>query len=736
LVPTTHLEHSRLRFGVFEVDLAAGELRKQGTRIRLQDQPFRMLAVLLESPGQVVTREELQKRLWSADTFVDFDRGLNKAINRLREALDDVAESPRFIETLPKRGYRFIAPVEQLQMPLDRQVGTAYATAVAALSGAETFADRVPAKIASDSSGFSVPRRETVAWAIAFLLLVACLLLATFSRRTTSSIPLPLRSSLLPPARLSFVPSQFAISPDGTELAFVALDQDGQTALWVRPLSGSGARRLDGSDEAALPFWSSDSRNVGFFASRKLKVVEISTGLVRVLADAPVGRGGAWNSDGVIVFTPTITGPLYRVDAAGGTPVAVTRISSAENGEIHCLPSFLPDGRHFLFYAFRRDPAQRPGNGLYVGTLGSSEIKLLSSEIVGNIAFASGRLIYVRERSLVAQPFDLARLQPSGPVVTIAGQELDPDPTFALSGFSVSESGVLVFQSTADLATHLTWFDRSGRELGAVTAATSLTDPSLSPDGRFLAASSDDGRNGQYYIRTFDLVRSVSTRITSGGHDDRPTWRPDGKTITYTADDGRAFEIRQVSADGSASPSPIQKGLSGYPSSWSPDGHLAWVRVGPGGLGLSVFSASDGTSRSLPPGVEAQFSPDGKWMAYIGEGGIAGGGGVVVQPFPGPGGRTQISEAGGAQPRWSRDGREIFYIAPNRTLMAVPFDVTVGTAGRAHPLFRTRIVAPNLAWFQYDVAPDGRFLINSFPSTSGSPLTFLTGWTSSVSSTP
>jgi len=202
-VVRTSLGQTRFRFGVFEVELRAGELRQHGIKIKLQEQPFQTLALLLERSGDVVTRDELRSRLWSADTFVDFDRGLNKAINRLREALDDAAENPRFIETIPKRGYRFLASVELLTVP---------------------------------------GRPETAP-----------------APQTTSPRQPFVRSSLLPPRKQSFLPSNFAISPDGTALAFIALDQDtGRNAMWVRPLSANSARRLDGADDGAYPFWSPD----------------------------------------------------------------------------------------------------------------------------------------------------------------------------------------------------------------------------------------------------------------------------------------------------------------------------------------------------------------------------------------------------------------------------------------------------------------------------------------------
>src|SRR5262249_28354551 len=279
-----------IRFGVFEIDLQAVELKKQGLKIKLQEQPFQVLTVLLERSGQPVTREELQKKLWSADTFVDFDRSLNKAINRLREALEDSAENPRFIETVPKRGYRFIAPVQTANLddqPLNRQSAEA-------------------------------SMREKLAWGLAMLLLAVCILLAMTHFRGSPQPAQALRSSLLPPPNTSFQPYNFAISPDGTRLAFVAVDQDGKSVLWVRALSGAGAQQINGTDGATFPFWSPDNRHIGFFAQRKLKAVDIAGGRVRVLCDVASGHGGAWNRGGVIDYSPNVTSPLFRVDAPGG----------------------------------------------------------------------------------------------------------------------------------------------------------------------------------------------------------------------------------------------------------------------------------------------------------------------------------------------------------------------------------------------------------------------------------
>ena len=220
---------SRVRFGVFELDLENRELRKRGIRIKIQDQPFQILAALLERPGEIVTREELKARIWPGDTFVDFDLGLNKAVNRIREALNDRAATPRFIETLPRRGYRFIGSV-----------------------------DGHP-----DAMPFT----------------------------GVDARPL-LRSSLLPPPNTSFLQNHFAVSPDGARFVFVAVDSNHQEMLWVRSLATAGAQQLNGTQGARAPFWRPDSHHVGFFAEGKLKTIDIAGGPVRTLCDARVPTGG------------------------------------------------------------------------------------------------------------------------------------------------------------------------------------------------------------------------------------------------------------------------------------------------------------------------------------------------------------------------------------------------------------------------------------------------------------
>jgi eukaryotic-like serine/threonine-protein kinase len=570
-------------------------------------------------------------------------------------------------------------------------------------------------------------RHERLALGVALVLLVAAALLALqYFRRGPQPVQ-AVRSSLLPPSGHFFQRGNFSISPDGTRLAFIGVGPDGNYTLWVRTFSAASAQQLNGTKGAMLPFWAPDSRRIGFFADGKLDTVDVASGAVRILCEAPLGRnGGTWSRDGVIVFAPSLTGPLYRISDTGGVPVPVTRMSREGSGQSHRWPLFLPDGKRFLYFVDWSAPDDPLGNGIYVGSLDASAPKLVSSELAGNVAFAAGHLLYGRDRSLRVQPFDPDRLQLSGTAVSIAEQELEEDPGFSHAEFSVSQNGVLVFQSLTDSVSKLAWFDQSGKELSQIAEA-GYREPRLSPDGRFLAISSDDARNGKLFVRVYDLARGVATRLTDGGSDESPVWSHDGGKLAYGTFDGKAHYINVVSADRSSPPQLLLKGAAIMRHlDWSPDGHLVFIDLSNGPL-LKVYSAADKQVAPFAQGAEARFSPDGKWIAYI-----ADIGGIVVQPFPGPGGRIEISRGSGAQPTWARDGRLIFYIAPDRKLMAVSFDPRHKSAGAPRVLFQTRIIAASFFATQYDVAADGRFLINSVPLNYSSPLTLLTGWTAQL----
>ena len=652
------------------MDAATGELRKQGMRIRLQEQPSQLLLMLLERAGEVVSREEICRKLWPPDTFVDFDQSLGTALRKLRQALGDDAETPRYIETIPKHGFRFVAPVERISAIPE----AAYTVGASEPAAPEANRELHP-------TGAFPP-----IW-LAGVFAAACVLSFFFGWLVHSrpavldgsgghQVLRPVRSSVLPPSNWSFEHSSFSVSPDGTRLAFVAVGPDGNDKLWIRTLSSSNAQQINGTDGAWLPFWSPDSRRVGFFVAGKLTVVDLDSGAVRALCEAPFGRGGgAWSRDGTIVFSPFVTGPLYRIPDTGGVPVPVTRMAHPSPGQRHMWPFFLPDGTHFL-YSESSGPIDPQGESIYVGSLDGSAPKLISSKPAGNMAYASGYLLYGRDHSLWAQPFDLSRLQLSGTATSITSQELDQELSFSHAQFSVSQNGMLVFQSLADSSATLTWFSLSGKEVSQV-GNPGYRDPRISRDGHLLAVSSDDARNGKFFIRVCDLARGISARVTDGGSDRSPAWSPDGKRITYTTLDA----LKETPADGSGPPQLLLKGgdYLGH-MDWSRDGHLVFTDLSAGSPALKVYSSADHRVLPFAIGAEARFSPDGKWIAYVGPLTAPDSDAIFVAPFPGPGGRIRVSSDSGAQPTWGHDGRHLFYIAPDRKLMMVDFDPQTGVA--------------------------------------------------------
>ena len=578
----------------------------------------------------------------------------------------------------------------------------------------------------TDSAPSKRQPRQTAAWSLAAI----CLLLAigfalAYFLRTPQALPM-IRSSVLPPAGSSFKSLNFAISPDGTRLAFVATENAAKDRLWVRFFPGGSAQPLAGTDDAMYPFWAPDSRHIGFFADGKLKTVDTGGGSVRVLCDARQGWGGAWNRDGVILFEPDNNGPLYKISDTGGAPTAATKLTRVSS-QAHRWPYFLPDGKRFLFNVDWSSPEDGLQNGLYVGSLDGSAPKLISAEIEGNVALASGYLLYGQGASLMAQAFDASRLEFNGPAVAIAEEEVGASRDMLRAAFSVSQDGLLVFQSLTDSTSYFGLVDAKGNEVNQLKFP-GAGHPRFSPDGRFLVFDSDDDRNGKSYIRVYDFGRGIATRLTEGGKESNPIWSQDGRRIAYIETVPGSSSIYEVAADGSGSPQLLfQRNNRMLHIDWSRKGELAFANFVVGLPRLDFYSPTDHEVKTFASqGAEGRFSPDGKWLAYNSKSII------YVQPFPGPGGRTQISNGSGAQPVWSRDGRHLFYVTPDKKLMEVDFDPRSGTAGAPRIVLQTRIIAPAFVGTQYDVAPDGKFLINSVSAERASPLTLLSNWTAAV----
>ncbi len=530
-----------------------------------------------------------------------------------------------------------------------------------------------------------------------------------------------------------------ALSPDGHTLAMVAYwDQTSKYMLWTHPVGGRGATAVPGTEDASHPFWSPDSRSIAFFSQGKLKKVDLSSGgSAQVLCDAPHGRGGAWNREGIILFTPDFFNGLYRLSLAGGTPVEVTKPDAARFEASHRWPLFLPDGRHFLYLAANFS-GHFESNEIFLGSLDSGEKRPIVSAS-SNAAYADpGYLLYMRDNALVAQQFDSRKYVLSGEPRTIS-DEVQYFPQTDLALFGVAGKATLVAQTGrgADKS-QLTWFKRNGGTTGAIGTPGTFANPSISADGRRLAfeQTDSDGRHVDIWIH--ELATSGTTRFTFGpGLNEIPIWSPDGKRIAYGSSRKLNFTAYQKNADGSGSEREIAD-LGGQTEGvwdWSRDEKYILARKDNElwYLALPDFQAKPYLQ---PKWIvrNAQFSPDGKWVAYSSN--ETGNWEVYVSPFPSGTSKWQVSRGGG-EPRWRRDGKELFYLSAEGKMMAVPLRLGSSfEAGSPVVLFQTHLRQPISAQdvFSYDVTGDGqKFLINTkVDEPNAAPLSIILNWASEM----
>ena len=423
--------------------------------------------------------------------------------------------------------------------------------------------------------------RERMAWALVAVATAAAIALGIpyFRHASTTDSPL-VRFAVVPPQNVTFgtaggqsVP---AISPDGRRVAFVAT-RAGSSLLWVRALDSLEAQPLPGTENAAFPFWSPDSRAVGFFASdATLKTIDASGGPVRTLCNVPSGAagGGTWSPAGVIVFSSLAGGGLFTVPANGGTPAPITTPDASHGERAHRFPSFLPDGRHFLYWA-------TPSNTILLGSLDSKETTRLLTADSQAVYVAPGSLLFVRQGTLLAQRFDARRATLTGDAVPVADSVL-ADATGA-AAFAASSSGVLAYRTgTLGAPTQLTWVDRAGRPLGPVGQPGRYRNPALSPDGTRVAVEATDAQARTQDIWLVELARGVTSRFTfDPGNDIYPVWSPDGSRIMFGSDrGGGVFNLYQKRADGIGTDEPMLKSnVDMAPYSWSPDGRFVVYRT-------------------------------------------------------------------------------------------------------------------------------------------------------------
>jgi len=605
-----------------------------------------------------------------------------------------------------------------------------------------------PAEAASGTPAPPLPRKTQWLWpAVAAVLLLSTGALGFVHFRERPPAIVPMRFEIFPPPKTSL--NTFSISPDGRKLVFNARGSDGHNALWLRQMDSLEARELPGTQGANLdPAWSPDSQSMAFEAGGSLKRIDVTGGAPQTLA--PYGQpatGISWSRQDVILFSSN--GVISRVAASGGEASAVTALDTQHGEQGQGRPVFLPDGKHFLYYRLMAQPER---TGIFAGTIDAkaadqSNTRLFDSS-AGVMYVASqaggGYLFFLRGEALMAQPFDAGSLQLTGRAVQLA----DRVSTNLYDGlFSVSNNGVLAYAVTGGNNRELTWYDREGKVLGHPGQPVARDEMAISPDGTRVAEGRVDER-GTWVVWMLDLARNVNTRLTfEGGGAGNGTWSPDGTQIVYAPGGGQSTDLYRKLANGAGQGELLfHSDENKTPLDWSRDGRflLFTQRGKTTGSDLWVLPMQ-GDHKPIPylvtPAYEGQakFSPDGHWVVYASN--ESGTREIYVQPFPvSTGGKWPVSNGGGSQPRWSHDGKELFYFTPDNTLMAVSVTTNGETfqPGVPKALFRATVLGgtgggPTISW-RYDVSPDGqRFLINTaIEEATAAPVTMVLNWQSAI----
>jgi eukaryotic-like serine/threonine-protein kinase len=568
---------------------------------------------------------------------------------------------------------------------------------------------------------------------VAGAILIAAVLIMTvlYFRRAPAEVR-AVRFTVSPPEKQTFpvianTPRFHSVSPDGTKLVFIAVDSTGHSEFWIRDLDSQTARPLPGTDDALAPFWSPDSRFIAFTAGSSLKKIPVTGGPTETVVALSANGGGTWNSDGVILFSSGSGSPILRVPSAGGSATPVTSIEAAGQ-DAHEWPAFLPDGKHFLYTMNTPNTEDR---AIYVGSLDSKETKLILKANSSALFSPPAYLLFNRGGTLLAQPFDADRLELKGDAVPIA-EGVQFTVGSGKSAVSVSSNGVLAYRLLpTNTQIKFVWVDRNGAEQPLAVPPRAFRTPRLSPDGQRVAVTIDEAGSQEWVL---DIGRGTLTRLTfEGNYNGGMAWTPDGKRITFGSDRAGPRNLFWQLADGSGGVERLTTSdHAEVAGSWSPDGQaLAFEQSNPGtGFDILVYRLGD---RKVQPFLQTrfneiapQFSPDGRWLAYASD--ESGRYEIYVQPYPGPGGKWQISTEGGTEPVWAHNG-ELFYRSGDKLMVVETTTRSNFSAGNPKMLFEGRYSSYQTLP-SYDVTADSqRFLFLNAGEQARAEISVVLNWT-------
>ena len=596
--------------------------------------------------------------------------------------------------------------------------------------------------ITASGAGAPAPRPSWLSrlWPAAAAVAVMALVgwLAWPASSTMPDLPVARLSVLAPPGTVIYPDSSMvAISPDGTMAVFIVGSVSrSDTELWVRSLDSPVSRRLEAAEGAILPFWSPDSRRIGFFTNSKLKTIAATGGRAETLCDATGARGGAWSPSNVIVFAPDAGGPLFRIPASGGTPTPATTLDETRKEYGHRFPTFLPDGEHFLFAAL---PGKAGKFDIVAGSLADSSRTLVGSMESAPVYAAPGWLLYGRQGLLTAQRFDASTLKTIGDPVSLVDEPtsiLDPATSFTAGhSVSVTAAGTLAYFSAPSTNTAASWYDTAGTLLGELALPPGHYETAtISPDGTQAAfvRSTSPSESALWVV---DLARGNTSPISSGpGRNDTPVWSPDSKRVVFAADRDGPQDLFVKTLGDSAPEQPLHRSSVpfGGPSAWSPDGQWiiltqldpgtaqnAWLLPASGKGDMKVLASSPLRDNGGP------VSPDGQWLAYTSEQ-LTGRFELFVQSFPEPSRRVQVSQQGASLAWWTRDGKQLVFLGDDlHSLWRV--DIETGATLRAGTPKRLAGFPADIVWI--DATPDRQRFLAIAPERGGpGSITIVQNW--------